>query len=44
MSSTVLTAMVGYTLGYALAALTRTQPGPALFVPLPARIRRLIRG
>jgi hypothetical protein len=36
-------AMVGYTLGYVLAAATRTHDGPALYVPLPAVLRRFVR-
>jgi hypothetical protein len=42
MNATLLTVMVGYTVGYGLAAFTRTQTGPALFVPLPASLRRLL--
>jgi len=36
-------AMVGYTLGYVLAAATRTEDGPALYVPVPDALRRLVR-
>jgi hypothetical protein len=38
----VAAAMLGYALGYALAAATRTEDGPALYLPVPARLRRLI--
>jgi hypothetical protein len=41
MTPTLLTVMVGYTVGYALAAFTRTEDGPALYVPLPSRLRRV---
>ena len=40
---TVTAAMVGYTLGYLLAAMTRTEDGPALYVPLPGLLRRFVR-
>ena len=40
---TVTAAMVGYTLGYVLAAATRTQDGSALYLPLPAVLRRFVR-
>ena len=39
----VAAAMLGYTLGYALAAATRTARGSALCVPLPRALRRLVR-
>jgi hypothetical protein len=39
----VTVAMVGYTVGYFLAAATRTEEGPALYVPLPSALRRLVR-
>jgi hypothetical protein len=36
-------AVVGWTLGYALAAATRSADGPALVLPVPAVLRRLVR-
>jgi len=36
----IAAAMLGYTLGYAFAAATRTEEGPALYVPFPAWWRR----
>lgn len=33
-------AMLGWALGFGLAAATRTETGPALYVPLPAPLRR----
>ena len=39
----VAAAMLGYTFGYALAVVTRTENGPALYVPIPARLRRFVR-
>ena len=38
----MVAAMLGWTLGYALAAATRTVEGSALYVPVPARLRRLL--
>ena len=38
----VVAAMLGWTLGYALALATRTEEGPALYVPLPRRFRRFV--
>jgi hypothetical protein len=35
-------AMVAYTIGYALAAATRSEDGPALYLPVPARLRRFV--
>ncbi len=39
----IAAALVGWTLGYALAAATRTVEGPALVVPVPAMLRRFVR-
>lgn len=39
----VAAAMLGWALGYGLAAATRTEPGPALYVPVPRPLRRFIR-
>jgi hypothetical protein len=36
-------AMVGYAIGYALAAATRSEDGSALYLPVPARLRRFVR-
>jgi hypothetical protein len=33
-------ALVGWAIGFGLAAATRTETGPALYVPLPAALRR----
>jgi hypothetical protein len=38
----VTAAMLGWALGYGLAAATRTVTGPALYVPLPRPVRRLL--
>ena len=38
----VTVAMVAYTIGYALAAATRSEDGPALYLPVPARLRKLV--
>lgn len=38
----VAVAMVAYTIGYALAAATRSEDGPALYLPVPARLRKLV--
>jgi hypothetical protein len=38
----VAVAMVGWTLGYALAHATRTEEGPALYLPLPNRLRQYL--
>jgi len=38
----VAAAMLGWTLGYALALATRTEEGPALYVPVPSRLRRFL--
>jgi hypothetical protein len=38
----VAAAMLGWTLGYALASATRTVEGSALYVPVPAGLRRLL--
>jgi hypothetical protein len=35
-------AMIGYTIGYALAAATRAEEGSALYLPVPARLRRFV--
>ena len=43
MTPTLGIAMIGYTIGYALAALTRTHDGPALRIPVPASLRRFVR-
>ena len=40
---TITAAMVGYTIGYMVAAATRTVEGSALHLPVPARLRRLRR-
>jgi len=39
----VAAAMLGWALGYALAAATRTEAGPALYLPVPTRLRHLVR-
>ena len=36
----VAAAMVGWTLGYALAHVTRTEEGSALYLPVPSRLRQ----
>ena len=36
-------AMVGYAIGYALAAATRSEDGSALYLPVPASLRRFVR-
>ena len=38
----VVAAMLGWTLGYVLAHTTRTEEGPALYVPVPGPLRRLL--
>jgi hypothetical protein len=38
----VVAAMLGWTLGYALAHVTRTAEGPLLYVPVPSRLRRFL--
>ena len=38
---TITVAMVGWSIGYVLAAATRTRDGSVLCVPVPARLRRL---
>jgi hypothetical protein len=38
----IAAAIIGWSIGYAIAAATRTEDGPALYVPIPARLRRLI--
>jgi hypothetical protein len=38
----VAAAMLGWTLGYALAHATRTEEGSALYVPVPRRLRRFV--
>jgi hypothetical protein len=38
----VTVAMVGYAIGYVLAAATRAEEGSALYLPVPARLRRFI--
>jgi hypothetical protein len=38
----ITAAMLGWTLGYALAHATRTEEGPALYVYVPSRLRRLL--
>jgi len=35
-------AMVAYAIGYVLAAATRCEEGSALYLPVPARLRRFI--
>jgi hypothetical protein len=35
-------AMVGYAIGYVLAAATRSEDGSALWLPVPARLRRFV--
>ena len=42
MTPTLGIAMIGYTIGYALAAFTRTHDGPALRLPVPASLRRFV--
>jgi hypothetical protein len=39
---TITLAMVAYTIGYALAAATRVERGPALYLPIPERLRRFV--
>ena len=39
---TVVAAILGWSLGYGLAAVTRSEEGPALYVPIPKRFRRFI--
>ena len=39
----IAVAMVGYTVGYVLAAATRTENGPSLYVPVPSSLRRFMR-
>jgi hypothetical protein len=39
----ITVAMVGYAVGYVLAAATRTEGGPALYVPVPHSLRRFMR-
>ena len=36
----VAAAMVGWTLGYALAHVTRSEEGSALYLPVPSRLRQ----
>ena len=38
----ITAAMLGWTLGYALAYASRTEDGPALYVYVPSRLRRLL--
>jgi len=38
----VAAAMLGWTLGYAVAHATRTEEGPALYVLVPTRLRRFL--
>lgn len=38
----IAAAMLGWALGYGLAAATRTEPGSALYVPIPSSLRRFI--
>jgi hypothetical protein len=38
----IAAAMVGWAIGYGLAAATRTAEGPALYVPIPSRLRRFM--
>ena len=38
----VAAAMVGWTLGYALAHATRTEEGPALYLPIPSLLRQYL--
>ena len=38
----VTAAMLGWALGYALAAVTRTHEDQGLVMPVPARLRRFI--
>jgi hypothetical protein len=39
----IAAAMLGWALGYGLAAATRSEPGPALYVPVPSRLVRFLR-
>ena len=36
----VAAAMVGWTLGYAIAHVTRSEEGSALYLPVPSRLRQ----
>jgi hypothetical protein len=36
----IAASMLGWALGFALAAVTRTESGPALYFPLPSVLRR----
>jgi hypothetical protein len=38
----IAVAMVAYTIGYALAAATRSEDGPSLYLPVPARLRKFV--
>ena len=38
----ITAAMLGWTLGYAIAHATRTEEGPALYLPVPTRLRRFL--
>ena len=38
----VAAAMLGWTLGYALAHATRTEEGAALYLPVPSRLRQYL--
>ena len=39
----VTAAILGWSLGYGLAAVTRSEDGCALYVPIPKRFRRFVR-
>ena len=38
----VAAALLGWSLGYGIAAVTRSEDGPALYVPVPKRLRRFV--
>ena len=38
----IAAAILGWSLGYGLAAVTRTEDGPALYMPIPKRFRRFV--
>jgi hypothetical protein len=38
----IAAAMIGWAIGYGLAAATRTEQGPALYVPIPSSFRRFV--
>jgi len=39
----VAAALLGWSLGYGIAAVTRSEDGSALYVPIPKRFRRFVR-